>query len=290
MPDTDVRTDIAHQMWTLFEPYHSVSYFMPETRAAYERIGLHGYWQGYFAGRAAPMGQVGAGVVWATFFGFARRMVDRAVPDVWSRVTPAEALAARLSGADEGLRRVLGPALDGPEIAVAAELAGRAARAAAEPGRPLAAANAELPPPAEPYLALWQATGVLREHRGDGHVAVLTGAGLDGCAAQVLQAAVRGVPREMVQQARGWTDDEWADATHRLAVRGWVDAAGGPTPAGRDYREALERTTNRLAAGPWLALGEDGTARLARLLHPLRTAILASGALPPITPVGLPGR
>ena len=61
----------ARHLWTLFEPLHAVTYFAPEARAAFENAGLRGFWRGYFAGRAAPLGAVSAAPVVALFFSFA---------------------------------------------------------------------------------------------------------------------------------------------------------------------------------------------------------------------------
>src|SRR4051794_20180045 len=157
-------------MWRVLEPYHAVTYFSPEARQAFKDAGLRGFWMGYFAGRAAPMGAVGPGVVTATFFGFRHDMVAKALPDAWGFATPTDVLTARLNGVDASLRPLLGDRLDGAEVAEAASLARTAAEAAGRAGRPLFAANADLPWPAEPHLALWQAATMLREHRGDGHV------------------------------------------------------------------------------------------------------------------------
>jgi hypothetical protein len=96
-------------MWTLFEPLHAVTYFTPECRAAYEQAGLRGFWRGYFAGRAAPLGPVGPGPVEAMFFGFAGHMVARALPQVWTMISPERALLARAEGANAALTRLLGP-------------------------------------------------------------------------------------------------------------------------------------------------------------------------------------
>lgn len=86
-------------MWTLFEPIHAVTYFAPEARAAFEEAGLRGFWRGYFAGRAAPLGPTGAAVVTASFFNFAPAFVARAIPAVWDLIAPEDALATRLAGA-----------------------------------------------------------------------------------------------------------------------------------------------------------------------------------------------
>ena len=272
--------DIARRMWTLIEPVHAVTYFTPEARAAFEAAGLRGFWRGYFAGRAAPLGPIGAGPVGAMFFGFAPAMVRRALPDVWDRATPAAALAARLAGARAALSRVL-PATD---LTEANALLHRAAGGAGCAGRPLAAANAGLPWPADPVGALWHAATVLREHRGDGHVAALLVAGLDGAESLVWRAALDS-SREVLQPPRGWTDQEWAAAAGRLTGRGWL-ADGVATAQARAALETVERQTDALAAGPWQALGEAGTARLAELLAPVAAA--ARGLLPYPNPIGLP--
>src|SRR5579875_2194813 len=97
----------ARRMWTLFEPVHAVVYFAPQARAAFERAGLRGFWRGYFAGRAAPLGAAGAAVVTASFFNFAPAFVARAIPGVWELISPAEALRIRLAAASDALHRLL---------------------------------------------------------------------------------------------------------------------------------------------------------------------------------------
>jgi hypothetical protein len=271
-------------MWVLFEPVHAVTYFAPEARAAFEAAGLRGYWRGYFAGRAAPLGPVNAAPVIALFCSFAPHMVSRAIPDVWSRATPEAALAARAEGAAAGLRALIGP--DGADgIEEAADLAVRAAGLAITSGRPLGAANAALPPPADPAARLWQATTTLREHRGDGHVAALVTAGLAGSPALVLKAALEDYP-DIYGPARGWPEEDWAATRDTLAARGYLAADGTPTEAGRAAYQAVEAITDRLAGEVWLALGEAETRRLADLLRPLARA--ASAAMPFPNPIGVP--
>jgi hypothetical protein len=149
-------------LWALGEPLHALTYFAEECARAGEAAGLRGFWQTYFALRAAPLGPVGPEVVTATFYNFAPAFVGRRVPAVWELVTPADALAARLAGVDAALRRVLGEAIASAEVAEAAELAGAAAEAVDLPGRPLAAANSGVGLPDEPHLRLWQALTLLR--------------------------------------------------------------------------------------------------------------------------------
>src|SRR6266852_3563134 len=156
----------ARSMWTLFEPVHAVTYFAPEARSAYERAGLRGFWRGYFAGRAAPLGPVSAAVVTASFFNFAPAFVARAIPDVWELITPDEALRIRMAGATEALRGLL--AGRDAEAAAAADLLWRAIGELDFSGRVLAAAGAALPVPDDGsscLARLWQAATVLREHR-----------------------------------------------------------------------------------------------------------------------------
>jgi hypothetical protein len=282
----------ARRMWTLFEPVHVVTYFAPEARQGFEEAGLRGFWRGYFAGRAAPIGAVDAPPVIASFFSFAPPFVRRALPAIWGMVTPEQALAARGAGAVAAISRLLadhnGEAEAAAEsLSAAADLLAAATEELDMAGRPLGAPNAALPMPHEPVARLWQATTVLREHRGDGHIGALVAAGVDGCEALVLRVAIgTGPSREQIQPARGWTDDEWDAAAERLASRGWLDPAGVITAAGQAAHQAIEDATDVAAARPWARLGQERTEELARLLAP--TALACAALLPFPNPVGVP--
>ncbi|WP_409329558.1 SCO6745 family protein [Trujillonella humicola] len=279
----------ARRLWALGEPFHGLTYFAAEARAAAEAAGVRGFWSGYFAMRAAPLGPVGPEVVTATFFGFAPAFVRRRVPAVWDAVPPAGALGARLAGVDAAVRRVLGEGWpDSPDAAEAAELAGAAAAAVDVPGRPLAAANAGLPVPGRPHLALWQALTTLREHRGDGHNAALLQRGVSGLAANVLAVAAGRTDRDWLLRARGWTEAEWDDAAAALADRGWLAGDGGLTAEGLAVVTAVETDTDRLALGPWHSLGDTRCDRLAELLVPVRRAVVTAGDWPAGNPIGAP--
>jgi hypothetical protein len=278
----------ARRLWALGEPFHALTYFADESRAAGEDAGLKGFWQTYFAFRAAPLGAVGPEVVTASFYNFAPAFVARRVPGVWETVTPAAALGARVAGVDAAVRRVLGEEwLRSAEAAEAAELAGIAAAAVDPPGRPLAAANTGVPVPDEPHLALWQALTTLREHRGDGHNVALLQREVDGVTAHVLAAAAGRSSREWLTRARGWDDADWDDAVERLAGRGWL-ADGDLTAEGLAMVAAIEADTDRLALGPWQALGDARCDRLAELLAPVRRAVVAAGEWPDGNPIGVP--
>ena len=201
-------------MWRALEPYHAVTYFAPEARAATDAMGCKGGWMSYFGLRAAPLGTTPPGVVTALFYNFHPDRVARALPAAWAVAEPERFLRARLSSIDEALRRLLGDAVASDELAEAAELAEEAAMAAPTAGRALAAANAALDRPEEPHLALWHAQTVLRESRGDGHVAALVAAGLDPCEALVVFAADGHVGAEPLRDWRGWASVEEIGRAH----------------------------------------------------------------------------
>lgn len=287
---SDQNSAQVRQMWQLLEPVHAVLFYAPEVFSAAEKLGydVQTRWPSYFAWRAAPLGAAGAERVNSAFYSFSPAMVAEYVPAVWATAAAEDVLAARLPAVDQAFRALLGDRVGSPELAEAAALARRAAAAANTTGRPLAAANAELPWPDEPHLVLWQATTVLREHRGDGHIAALLTAGIDPIEALVSFAAVGAAPRE-VFASRGWTDDEWSAAAERLAARGWLEADDTATAQGKQARDDVEALTDRLAAGPWRELG-DAAGRLAQLTVPVTMAVVGSGMLPQQSTLGLGSR
>src|ERR1700751_791607 len=98
----------AGAMWKMLEPVHDVTYFAPEALGASTEAGLRGYWRGYFAGRAAPLGGARAAVVTASFYNFAPAFVAGAIPGVWDLITRQEAIAVGGAGAAASLRRLRG--------------------------------------------------------------------------------------------------------------------------------------------------------------------------------------
>ncbi|KXK60032.1 hypothetical protein AWW66_21135 [Micromonospora rosaria] len=272
-------------MWTHVEPAHAVTYFHPRSRAAYEAVGLRGYWRGYFAGRAAPLGEVGAAPVTAAFFVFAPHMVSRALPAVWSLATPQEALRARLTGAVQALAE-LTYELPEAHLAETAELLEAAASAVDDAGRVLGAANAALPAAEYPLARLWQAATTLREHRGGGHVAALVAAGLDPVETLAWRVALDMSAQNLL--LRGWSEQECQAARERLVARGWLTPHGQPTEAGRAGFRAVEDATDLAAARPWQELGAARTDRLRELLDPI--AHRCHTVIPSDSPIGLPAR
>ena len=279
---------LARRMWHQLEPIHAVFWYAPEV---FEEAGALGYdvtarWPSYFAWRSAPLGAAGPRLAASAFYSFSPAMVAEHVPAAWAVAPPQQVLAARERAVDRAYRALLGDLIGSPGLAEAADLAREAALAAGTAGTTLAAANADLPWPSEPHLVLWHAIGVLREHRGDGHITALLTAGLDPCEALVSFAAIGAAPDE-VFASRGWTAAEWSAACERLEARGWVDAEGQATERGRDGRDEVEWRTDRLADGPWQALGPGRSARLAELTGPLLGAAFGSGLLPAQSTLGI---
>ncbi|MFD1662816.1 hypothetical protein ACFSL4_32780 [Streptomyces caeni] len=277
-------------MWELAEPVHDLVYFTPEAVQAAGEVGMRGFWMGYVAMRAAPLGPVHPAVVTSSFYVFHPDRVTRALPDAWRYAAPSDVLAARERAVDLAMRRLYGQdALRGAPMAQAADLAWDAAQAADTAGRVLGAANQALERPAEPHVRLWQAVTTLREHRGDGHVAVLVGRGIGPVQAMVLKAAAGESDGTMLREGRKWDAATWRAAEAELRERGWVDDDGRLTPRGAAERRAIEDATDAAAEGPWRAVGRGATARLAELLAPLARTVLESGLIPAGNPVGLTG-
>ena len=271
---------IARKTWRTLEPIHGAIYFAAEAREEYATLGIDDRMAGYFASRAAPMGEVPAEVVIATFFNFDPDLVRRSMDGVWGRVTASDVLAARLRGADRMIRRHAGAFVEIEEVVEAADLAKTAAVAACErpEGRPLFAGHASLPWPHEPHLVLWHAQSLLREFRGDGHIVALTVEGLDGCEALVTHAAAGDVSADILRSTRQRSGDDWQAAEQRLRERGWLEADLVFTDLGRERRDWIEARTDELAAGPYDAIGVEGCARLRELCRPISKAMMAAFA------------
>ncbi|GGJ24004.1 SCO6745 family protein [Streptomyces brasiliensis] len=286
--DDGVEPARVRQLWHLLEPLHAVLYYAPEV---FEEAAALGYavedrWPSYFPLRAAPLGAVGSERVASAFYSFNPHTVAGHIDQAWTIASPRQVLEARLRGIDRAYRALLGDRVDTPELAEAAALARGAAEAANTAGRPLAAASAELPWPDAPHLQLWHAATILREHRGDGHLAALLLADLDPVESLVSFAAIGAASVERFE-SRGWSAGEWASAHARLTARGLVDADGTATEAGRALRRDVELHTDRLATAPWQALGRPGADRLTELLGDYWVAVLSSGLLPSETTLGI---
>lgn len=276
---------MARRFYDRLEPVHAVTYFAPECRAALDALGYRGFWMGYFAARSAPLGVVPTEVVTAVFYNFDPARVAKALPAAWQIATPATALTVRLESAVAALRR--SGVADTDATRTAADLAARVARSAPLDGRPLFAANLGLEWPDEPLARLWHAVTLLREHRGDAHVAVLTAEGISGRECNVLHAAAGRVPRAMIMRSRDYDDEQWAHYSGQLRQRGWLDAHGELTEAGRQAKQAIEDRTDALALPALAALTDAEVEQLFAALTPITRQVVSAGDVPGATPMGL---
>jgi hypothetical protein len=278
------QPSLARRFFDRFEPVHAVTYFAPEARTALDGLGFRGFWMGYFAARSAPFGVVPTEVVTALFYNFTPERVGKALPAAWDIASPSDVLRVRQDSAVAALLRY---GVTADDAGAAAELAEKAARRAPLDGRPLFAANVALDWPDEPVARLWHAVTLLREHRGDGHVAVLSTLGVSGRESNVLHAAAGRVPKEMIMRSRDYDEELWGHYRERLARRGLLDVDGALTDAGRDLKQRIEETTDRLALSALDALDDDEIERLFRSLTPITRKVVAAGDVPAATPMGL---
>jgi hypothetical protein len=268
----------ARRLWTGLEAVHVLVYFAPEVREAHAAAGLDTRLLSYVASRLGPLGEAGPELATAVLYGFAPRAVAGAVPEVWRRISPSEAVEVTTAA----VGRVLEPLVDGldREVLRAAENARQAASFHPIVGRPLAAARASLPWPDSPALVLWEAATRIRESRGDGHVACLVEADLDGPSSHLTLRGDTPEVRRRYGALRGWTDPEWDAAARSLEARGLLAQDGSLTAAGRELRTRLEQRTDELAARPWVALGAELAEQLRQDLSPLVRRIIAAEVLP----------
>ena len=267
----------ARRMFRLLEPIAAVTYNEPEPTDALVALGHRNVWDAYFAGRAAPLGLVPAEVVHALFYSFADGEVARHIPRVWDTATPEAALIARERGSVAALRRLLGDLAEAPGTARAADLTTRAAISAPTEGRAMYAALRTLALPEEPVARLWHAANLLREHRGDGHVAALVAAGIGGTEAHVLHALSEGLPAAKFGRVHHLPEAQLAAVVDGMRARGLVDGSGWLTDAGRRTKERIESLTDELAAAPYAVLDPGELDLLAADLEPLAAAVQPRG-------------
>jgi hypothetical protein len=268
----------ARRLYRLVEPIHLVTYFSPEPTDALMALGHRNYWDGYFAGRAAPLGRVPAEVVHAVFYNFADGEVARHIPRVWATASPEDALAARERGSVAALRRILGDLADSPALAGTAELAAKAATGAPTEGRALYAALRALPVPEEPVARLWHAATLLREHRGDGHNAALVAEGIGGTEAHVLHALSAGIPAEKFGRVHHLPAAQLAAVVDGMRARGIIEASGWLSEAGQETKRRIESLTDDLAAPPYTRLTPGELGQLIERLEPISAALEAAGS------------
>ncbi|RRQ27448.1 hypothetical protein DK926_13260 [Rhodococcus sp. Eu-32] len=279
-------TEIARAAYTTLEPFHVSAYFNPQVREAGDELGLDGHaW--YVGARAAPMGETAASVVAAAFYNFNPSMIEKAWPAAvgagLDRVSDR-----RWAMLDSVLGDALGSRTGDSELVEVAKRLRHIGDTAVFAGRPLAAAWHSATAPDAPHLALWHAITVIREWRGDGHIAALVDAQLDPTEAVVFHEAFHPEPKarrvlgkRITQLTRQWSDEEWDAAFDRLATRNLLmrtDAGEALTDDGVALDAHIEARTDALASGIWRDVpdAEDLIIRV----RPYVKAVIDAGILP----------
>ena len=266
----------ARRMFELVEPIGVIPYSADEPNQAMFALGFTDYWDTYFAGRAAPLGLVPAEVVDALFYNFAPGEVARHIPSVWRTTTPEAAIAARERGCVKALRRVLAEHVGTPAFARAAALLLKAAVSPAVEGRPMYAALRALPVPDDVVARLFYAASLLREHRGDGHIAALMTEGVGGFQSHVLLSLDMGLPAEKFGRIHHLPRARLAAGIAEMRDRGLIGDDGWLSEEGRAVRQRVEALTDDLAAQPYEALEPAELAELMAALEPLAALLVAA--------------
>jgi hypothetical protein len=270
---------VARRLFELTEPISLVNFFAQEPTDSMMALGLRNYWDGYFAGRSAPLGRVPAEVVHAAFYSFTPSEVARHIPKVWDTTTPEAAHAAREQGCVSALRRILGDLVETPGLVRAAELLARASTSAPTNGRVMYAGLRALPTPEHPVARLWHAANMLREHRGDGHVVALVSEGIGGTEAHVLSALHMGIyPAESFGRIHHLPRPYLDEVMDGLRNRGLLDASGRLTDTGRATKARIESLTDALAEAPYEGLAPLERDELISVLEPISKRLAAAGS------------
>ena len=267
---------MARRMFELVEPIGVIPYCADEPNEAMFALGFTNYWDTYFAGRAAPLGLAAAEVVDALFYNFAPGEVSRHIPQVWRTTTPEAAIASRQAGCVQALRRILGDHVDSPDFARAAELLLKAATSAPSEGRPMYAALRAVRIPDDVVARLFHAASLLREHRGDGHIAALMIDGVGGLEAHVLLALDMGMPAKNFGRIHHLPAAQLDAVIEGMRDRGLIGDDGWLSEPGRDVKRRVEARTDDLAARPYESLEPEELDELAAILEPLAALLLAA--------------
>jgi hypothetical protein len=274
----------ARRLAAAIEPIAGQAQFSPECHANYEALGFGPSpasvgatavpdRSAYFTARGSVLGQVPGTVVAAAFAVFNPAVVVPLVEEGWQRTDAATIWAAREAGAVAQLSRILGS--DPTGARELADLLLPASEALPLAGRALFAGQRALDVPDDPVARLWRATDRLREYRGDSHILVWAGEGLDPVEIGLLSDLYWGLPPRAHTGGRGWSDDQLAAGEDRLRSRGLLDG-DTLTATGFDLRDRIETDTDALVEPALRMLGGRVDDIVGRL-QPWSAAIVAAG-------------
>jgi hypothetical protein len=267
--------ETARRLRNLVEPIAAGVYFAPEAQQRYEEQGLN-YFEGYFCSRGACLGKAPWSVICAAFGAFKPAVVEQAVTGGWSKTDPEPLLDARLAGATEQLTRLLGE--PGPEVKAATEILFSLTDGVDPSGRMLYSGLSVLPVPDTPMGRLWRAADLVREHRGDGHIAAWVSC-TDSCEITVLTELTWGLQPGAYVFTRGWNEEEVDAARERLRARGLLDRDNQLTEAGEKFRAEIEHDTD-LAEREVIGRLGDRADELFSLIQPMAKTIVEGGGYP----------
>ncbi len=276
---------VARPLRDVFEPIAASVYFLPECHQRYAALGLGEFGPAYFGSRGGCLGggrgPVPGEVVAAAFGVFNPTVVVAAVHTAWATTDAASLLRAREEGTVAGLDRILGTDVSG--LAFATDLLRRGADAAGGEGRPLFSGLRSLGWPGTPMGDFWRAADLVREHRGDSHIAAWVSHGLGPIEAQLLLELWWRMPLGVYTRTRGWTDEQmartWEGLLDQGLVTGALDASGAFTDAGEALRASIEEATDRQERIIVEAIGDD-VAELIAVLRPMALAVVAAKGYP----------
>lgn len=264
----------ARALRDAIEPIAMVCYWGEPANDGYAALGLD-FLSGYVWGRASTLGDADAAVAAAAFGVFEPGLIAAVHAAGRAAADLAQIRAARETGSVATLQRALG----GVEVDHVVARLRAGLQSGDVVGRPLFAGSAALPWPEHPLGALWHATTLLREYRGDGHLAACVAAGLTGLGATILTELHVGFEPLSYTATRGWSPEAMAAATAGLQMRGLL-AGGALTPEGSALRTGIEDATDRSVAPVIDALGPDLT-ELTATLASWSQRIVDAGAFPP---------
>jgi hypothetical protein len=275
----DADTLRVRRLFGRLEAIHTVAYFAPHVLAVQQQHGFTDPSVGYVAARTAPLGRLSAEVITALFYSFSFRAITRAIPGAYAISEPAETLAMTLTSVGDVLEPLFADVTD---LGAIADEAYEAAALHPLAGAPLGAAWAAVAKSDSPAVKLWQAATIVREVRGDNHIALLMTNQLDGVEAHLSARGDTPKLREIIGKQRLITDDEFDQAVARLKVRGLLNTDGSLSADGDALRAQIETDTDRLAAAPWVTFGADRADRLIEKLDPLVGRIIDAKLVPGI--------
>jgi hypothetical protein len=277
-PAPQVPNTVARRVRDAIEPIATIGWWSRSASESATEVGLD-FFSAYVWGRAASLGpDVSPAVVESCFGVFESGMIERVLTAAQATVSQEVVLAARQRGATAGLAASTG-SIDPSVIATLGSRLLVALQEVEGTGRPLFSALRALPVPHDPHGALWRGAELLREHRGDGHLAAGIAVGLNASEMNVLTELWLGYGFGEYSGTRGFSTDRLAETAAGLHERGWLTGERSLTADGRQAREAIELATDASQQALMDALGDDAEWVITSATT-ISSAVLASHAAP----------